>query len=364
MRVNHQDLVAQALRRVEGLLSLSLSDWDLLVRQSRKADLLARISAQLKENGLYDQVPAAPRAHLDAAHLITLTQHEEVRREVEQLRSALAPLGVQIILLKGAAYLMAGLPSSCGRLFTDVDIMVPKQALGDVEASLMLNGWATTHHSAYDQRYYRQWMHELPPLQHRRRHTVVDVHHAILPETARLRPDPAKLLRGARPVDGQPGMQVLGPVDMVLHSMTHLFHNEEMSHGLRDLSDLDILLRHFGRDQAFWLEIAGRAKELNLLRPLYYGLRHARNILGTPIPEETIRLSASSAPAWPLGALMDLLWSHGLRAPHVSTATAATRICVFLLYVRAHWLRMPPALLIRHLLVKAWVRMKGDPATA
>jgi hypothetical protein len=29
----------------------------------------------------------------------------------------------------------------------------------------MLAGWAATHHDAYDQRYYRQWMHELPPMQ-------------------------------------------------------------------------------------------------------------------------------------------------------------------------------------------------------
>ena len=44
---------------------------------------------------------------------------------------------------------------------------------------------ATTHHSAYDQRYYREWMHELPPLLHVRRQTALDVHHAIAPETAR-----------------------------------------------------------------------------------------------------------------------------------------------------------------------------------
>ena len=34
-------------------------------------------------------------------------------------------------------------------------------------------GWATTHHSPYDQRYYRTWMHELPPLRHAVRGSIL-----------------------------------------------------------------------------------------------------------------------------------------------------------------------------------------------
>jgi hypothetical protein len=38
---------------------------------------------------------------------------------------------------------------------------------------------------------------------------------------------------------------------MVLHSATHLFYDGELNHGLRDLVDLDDLLRHFsGADAA------------------------------------------------------------------------------------------------------------------
>ena len=93
----------------------------------------------------------------------------------------------------------------------------------------------TTHHDAYDQRYYRQWMHELPPLRHMTRQTVLDVHHTILPLTAHLKPDPAKLWEAAVGIEGQVNFCVLAPVDMVLHSATHLFHDGELEHGLRDL---------------------------------------------------------------------------------------------------------------------------------
>ena len=82
----------------------------------------------------------------------------------DERRKVLATVDVDLVLLKGAAYLMAGLPAARGRVFSDVDILVPVARLAEVENALMLHGWSTTHHNAYDQRYYRQWMHELPPL--------------------------------------------------------------------------------------------------------------------------------------------------------------------------------------------------------
>lgn len=346
------DLVIQALRRPERLPAWPLPAWEQLVRQARRADLLARIAGMLGESGLIDKVPPQPRAHLDAARILAIAQEREVRREVEHVRRAIEPTGAHTVLLKGAAYVMAGLPAAEGRTFSDIDILVPRGRLAEVEAALMLGGWATTHHSAYDQRYYREWMHELPPLQHIHRHTVVDVHHAILPDTARLKPSSRKLLAASQALDGPGGLHVLEPRDMVLHSMAHLFHNEEMSHALRDLSDLDLLLRHFSGDAGFWERLIGRARELDLARPLHYGLRYANRVLGTPAPREMLELAARAAAPWPLSRAMDGLWLRALRSPPPRAGDPLTATSLFLLYVRAHWLRMPPGLLLRHLLVK------------
>jgi len=94
-----------------------------------------------------------------------------------------------------------------------------------------------------------------------------DVHHAILPKTARLKPDSAKLLAASHRLAGEPWLRVLAPVDMVLHAAAHLFLNEEFSNGLRDLVDLDSLLRHFGAEPGFWERLAARGRELDLARP-------------------------------------------------------------------------------------------------
>ncbi len=358
MRQLPSDLVVYALQNADELALWPLADWETLVRQARHADLLPRIAVMLATRGVTAEVPTAPRVHLNASRLVAEAQHNEVRREVELLRRALATTGLPLLLLKGAAYVISGLPAASGRLFSDIDILVPKARLPEVESNLMMNGWMSTHHSAYDQRYYREWMHELPPMEHMRRHTVIDVHHTILPETARLKPDAAKLLAAARPVPGLDGVSVLAPIDMVLHSMTHLFHNDDLSHGLRDLSDLDLLLRHFGQAPDFWVELVARARELNLARPLHYGLRCTHKILGTPVPERRLTDAAQAAPAWPLSALMDSLWWRVLRSQHSTVAPALTPSALFLLYLRAHWLRMPPWLLTRHLAIKAWQRSR------
>jgi len=355
------DLLSRLLQAPAETLRLSPRLWDVLVRQARRAGLLARLAETFDEAGLLDRTPDGPRTHLESARTLARAQHAQVRREVAWISQALRPIGVTPILLKGSAYLLAGLPAARGRVFSDIDILVPKARLPEVEAALMVQGWVTTHHSAYDQKYYRQWMHELPPMQHTVRDTVLDVHHTILPSTARLKPDVAKLFAAARDVAADDaGLRVLAPADMVLHSMTHLFHNEELSHALRDLSDLDLLLRHFATAAGFWPALIARARELDLARPLYYGLRHVHRLLATPVPTEALTAIAPDGPRWPLSRGMDVLWNRALRPAHASAADRWTAPSLWLLYVRAHWLRMPPPLLARHLAIKAWGRQFGD----
>jgi hypothetical protein len=345
------DPVVVALRDPATLVGSSLPQWDALVRQARRTNLLPRVALALDELGLLPQVPPAPRAHLEAARTLARAQADAVRREVAYIDRALAASGISIVLLKGAAYLIAGLSAARGRLFSDIDILVPRGALASVEAALMLHGWATGKTTAYDQRYYRRWMHELPPLRHISRQTWLDVHHAILPITARLKPDSAKLLAASRPVAGEPRLRVLAPVDMVLHSATHLFCNEDVGNSLRDLVDLDSLLRQFTSEGDFWPRLTLRAGELDLTRPLYYALRYAVRILGTPVPAQVLREAEIGRPPPLLRGLMDALFLQTLQPDRAADGLAS--LARGSLYVRAHWLRMPLLLLAQHLTIKA-----------
>ncbi|PIL39376.1 hypothetical protein CR103_12900 [Massilia psychrophila] len=335
-----------------------------MLRQADSADLAASLLYLVQQHDLLEQIPAPARAKLEWVRPHAQRHRQAVAFEVGKIGAALRGVGVPLILLKGAAYTQAGLACSHGRLFSDIDILVPKAGLDATEAALMMNGWVSGHHDAYDQRYYRQWMHELPPMHHVKRQSVIDVHHAILPQTAAVWPDPDKLRAAAVAVDGQPDLWVLAPADMVLHSAVHLFYEGEFNHGLRDLLDIHRLLQQFGADPAFWKTLPRRAAELQLSRPLFYALRYAAHLLGTPVPGAVLDAISAGRPNALLLALMDQLFGRALLPPHPSCtdwASAATR---FALYIRGNWLRMPPLMLARHLFQKAFIRPKPESKAA
>lgn len=354
----NQNLVRAVLLQPKVIASFKPSDWDLFVRQSRAANLLARFYILFQNQGYLENIPEQPRNHLLSASVIAEKQRVSVHWEVQCIHQAIQKTGFPFVLLKGAAYVMAGLPTAQGRIFSDIDILVSKEALLDVEKTLVMHGWHTTHHDEYDQQYYRKWMHELPPMQHIKRKSTLDLHHNILPETARLHPDPKRLIKTSIPVEGYEDVYVFAPVDMVLHSATHLFHDGELENGLRDLCDLDSLLTRFGKDENFWMKLSDRARELDLERPLFYALRFTKKILETSVPEKAFQASSSGRPNGFMLMVMDWLLTRALTPDHPSCEQAGTSFARWVLYIRSHFLRMPLHLLIPHLTHKAF-RQKG-----
>jgi hypothetical protein len=230
--------------------------------------------------------------------------------------------------------------------------MVARSDLRRVEAALLAAGWEHVKLDPYDQRYYREWTHELPPLRHKRRQSVVDVHHTILPVTGRVKPNAAALLERAVPLSGD--LWILSPADMLLHSAAHLFQDGDVAGGLRDLVDLDSLLRHFGQSEpAFWEYLVPRARELGLERSLYYALRYSNAMLETPVPAGVHTEVASASPPLPIRAVMDRLVSRALLPGRGDMDTLSERGARLALYARSHWLRMPPGRLAAHLVRKA-----------
>lgn len=340
------------LRDPAHMATLDLKNWDLLLRQAGSAGLLSRIAVQAEAFGLEARVPDVVRPHLIAARTVAAKQRQAVRWEARRIAQALADVDAPVLLLKGAAYAIADLPPAAGRLFGDIDILAPRAQLGQVEGALLLAGWHTQKQDEYDQRYYRRWMHELPPMTHIRRGTVLDVHHNLLPETARIRTHAAPILDAAQALADPAGLGIPANTDLVLHSACHLFHEGEWGHGLRDLVDLDAMLRAFSQASDFWPTLLARAKTLNLGRPLYYALDCCQRWLQTPIPAQVIATCPSKPPRWQR-PLMRKLFDAGLGSAHASCEGHGTKLALFVLFVRGHYLRMPWHLLIPHLLHQA-----------
>lgn len=364
LSIPESTLLVKVLLETERVLNFSLAEFDLLVRQARRANLMGKLAAQLAHLGMLERIPVSPRQHFLSALKISRRQDLAIRHEISCISEALCRTGVQIILLKGAAYTLAGLPMSVGRSFSDVDVLVPKDRIIDVESALMIHGWQGGHHDEYDQRYYRQWMHEIPPMMHIGRGTTIDVHHSILPETARIKIATSVLFEDIRPVDGFKNVYVLNPINMVLHSAAHLFHEGELDNGLRDLFDLDSMFRTFGADEYFWRDLIPCAIRLGLQRPLFYAAHFSSRFLRTPFPDAWMdNLQSISPPRLTLG-LMEFCYARALNPNHRSCDSTLTPWARRLLFVRSHWIKMPVLKLIRHLMHKMLLGKKQEnPST-
>jgi hypothetical protein len=334
---------------------LGVEGWELLLAQARKADLTARLSYWIEDAGVMAEVPDRVGTQLAAARAVAASRRRKLEWEVNRLHRVLTGTGYPMMLLKGAAYAVAGLPLARGRSPVDIDIMVPRDQLERAEQHLMRHGWEPLEIDVYDRRYYLRWSHELPPLRHCERGTELDVHHTILPPLSRLRPDPAAFWRSA--VTLRDGSRALCPTHMALHVAVHLFQEGEIAGGLGGLVDFAELCRDFGRDGDFWPELVPAAVELGLVRPLYYALRYASALLGMTVPDPVMgEASRVGKPPLPIRAAMNPMVPRTLLPDLPEYRTPWARVARLCLYVRSHWLRMPPLPLAQHLLHKAWVR--------
>lgn len=349
-----KSLLVSVLLNPDSIRQYSLSDWDLLLRQAYCADITATLWRTLDNAGLSTTVPKVAMVHFESAQFLAESHVSETAWEVSRVAKALNSVGLSVILLKGAAYQLIGLPMADGRIFSDIDLLVPHANLQSAERALLLNGWVSTHLDKYDQRYYRQWMHELPPLKHFKRKSVLDLHHTILPLTAKSKPNSSKLFADIIPVPGHPDIYTLSPIDMTLHSATHLFHEGEFEHGFRGLLDLDGLLRHFSAEiDDFWATLIARAAELDLKKPLYYALRYTQAILETPVPADAIEKIGDGVPKGLSAMFMDALFMRALQPYHHSCDRFGSGLARWMLFVRSHYLKMPMNLLIPHLFRKS-----------
>jgi hypothetical protein len=332
--------------------------WSDVLRLARREFVLAPLAARLTDCGLLDAVPEALRPICVGALQVAHQRQTKLTAEIAWLEDALAALPCPVVLLKGGAYLAAGLEAAKGRIASDVDLLVERSWLGAVEAALAERGWLMDQVSEYDRNYYLTWMHELPPIRHVERQTLVDVHHTILPLTARLTPDAAALVRDSQAAPGR-RFRRLSDADMVLHAAAHMFYDGDFTLPIRGLWDLDRLLRQFAQDPAFWPKLAERAALHHLGRPLAYALETLARYLATPIPADALARAKADLPGPAVYLAMRELLEEKIGRMEPGIAPASERIASLALYVRSHWIKMPPPLLARHLWTK-WRTKTSD----
>jgi hypothetical protein len=327
-------MLARIMRSPPDYAGLDLQQWSGILSVARAELMLGALAHRLA--GL--DLPPAVAAVMADARLDADYQRRSALWEADCARRALDDYSGKAVLMKGTAYVAAGLAAGVGRHIGDLDIMVARDDLADAERMLMeKGGWEWVKEDAYDDAYYRDHMHELPPMIHRTRDRMIDVHHTILPLTAKPIPDAAAMLAEATVLKN--GLYVFSNEDMVCHCAAHVMADGDLTGGMRNLWDMHGLLSEFSSDE-FWSMLKLRAHHHQLWPAVSRAARLAQQLYGTAVPE-----------GWAKRNWLDSFYIRRIVARDAwGRGTAKTARALF--YMRSHILRMPPLMLAKHLWVK------------
>lgn len=342
--------------------SISLLDWEYLIRIARDASVLPRMAYALDTDG--DSLPEYARTHLISAKYHAKLLAQQVQFEATEFKRILTKFHHEdVYYLKGAAYTLSGCDAGIGRVFSDIDMLVSKENLREIEARLSVYAWFSQPKDDYDDMYYRQWAHEIPPLKHSGRGTILDLHHNLVPIISGKAPEITDFTEGARSLAC--GARVLAPEAMILHSAVHLFYQEEYHHGFRDLSDLHLLFSEFGTQQTFWDALFILAQKTGFGLELALALRYTTSLFDTPVPSTVLQKSQVWLPSRPKLVVYDWVYKRVLQPHHKLCDVPGLTLANMMALVRGHWIKMPVHILLMHTAAKGyrnvlkWVAGKG-----
>jgi len=349
--MNKLVILREVYSKPEVIKSYSKTQWNQLLKEGYATGLLARIYYLIERHQLIEFIPENIVWHFSSSYAYSVAHHQDILIEVEHVNKAFKMSGQMPVFLKGVAYLLANDEAAHGRIFSDIDIFINKKYLPAVERFLHWHGWNAGDVDHYDDQYYRKWMHEIPALTHKSRGSTLDVHHNLLPQTSRFFFD-GKAVEEKADVN----LKILSAEDRIIHSIVHLFLESEFEKGMRDMTDIDLLIQqHQLCNENFLMDLVDRAITLGVAKLVFYALRYASAYLNTPVTRQTSQKLAFYAPNKLQLKLMDQLFTSVLFCPLSLERTLTNRFAHFLMFIRGHWVRMPFHLLIPHLFHKAFI---------
>lgn len=347
--MNNCPLLFQFFASPNCVNDFSQTDWQQFVWQAYKTGCVSRVLAYLEEHQLETQVPHSLVWHFTSAKRMKSAQQRDFTFTLSKLAKHLAAYKGDVILLKGAAYAVDTKGKvGQGRLFSDVDIYVDKTDLNTVEQVLVWSGWKYDEEkSDYDINYYRNWMHELPPLANSSVPLMLDLHHHLVPIISRQHFDMQKLAQQTIASEHE-RFRVLNPEAQLIHTALHMLTNDDMNNISRDLLDFLFIYRSH-KSQAFDSRLLNLADESGT----HNHVLRALNMLRLFFAEEmSAELSERIARRGNLEKWVDARYQQVFLSRVLDKDPGSNNISLFLMWLRAHYLKMPTWVLIKHGLYK------------
>ena len=260
--------------------------WELVIEWANLAYLTPAVWKAIKQKGLQQFVPEDVAEYLKELHALNQERNQAIQRQLLEITAALNRVGVEPLLLKGAALLFTdALEDPASRMMVDIDFMVQSEDLSRIQDVLHRLHYDFPGH---DVSKYLFASH-LPPLCRKGDPACIEVHTRLFHRYN----DPdvltaSEVFRDAISVrmDGH-AASILSPGHSVIFNIVHSeVHHENFDLGripLRDLLDLVIMTR-LHSTTLDWPSIHVRLERHNIANVGDAYLYMAYKLLGNPVP--------------------------------------------------------------------------------
>jgi len=269
--------------------------WPYVLSSLPHRDLLPLLYHRLRRAGLRAQVPARVWARLEALYHLSLLRNDRLLAQLQEVLSALRNVGIEAVLLKGAALALTVYESPALRPMRDIDLLVPKAALPEAVAALELQGYRPTVREVrpgFVYEFENEWR-----LQARSpAHISVELHwHPFVVMYYRRVIPVEELWDRTRPVAvGPQKARVLAPEDQLLHLCAHLSFHHGFEPPLLWIWDVAALSERAALD---WEAVVARTLRYRLTLPVRAVLERVSHELDVPVPEEVRHALATHRPS-------------------------------------------------------------------
>ncbi|MCI0435351.1 MAG: nucleotidyltransferase family protein [Gemmatimonadetes bacterium] len=279
------DILLRHLRRggAAGLPVLTETQWSSVVDEAVRQRITPMAWRRLTLGPARNAVPERVMERLRDLYLRNAFRNTVLLRDAAELAARLAQRGVPVVFLKGVHLAACAYAEPALRSMADIDLMVPRDLLADVDRMFVEWGWGPLPRPDIAA-FCRRYPHTAPL--HKEGSFPIEVHWSIERPTSPFSIDLDGLWERARTIDlCGVSTRVLSTEDLLLHLCLHTSYHHRFDRApLKSLVDVAVVAdRHEG--EIDWSLLAGRAAAWGATRFVYSTLRLARDVLDAAIPE-------------------------------------------------------------------------------
>jgi hypothetical protein len=262
-------------------------DWPAFALRASQQMISAAVYVELARRALLDAVPADFGIYLRGLWELNSRRNRTLSQQLAEAAKVLNTIGIEPVLMKGAAALVDGLYADPGaRISADLDLLVPAERLAAASQSLQALGYQRITDEHCDEEHYREF-HQDAPLIHPQRLAAIELHrrYVISRRGSRLH----EVLRAdALPVTVGGGRALLAdPTERLAHNFLHQTVQDagymRGAFDLRQLYEAMRLLRRY-REQIRWPALFAAIVEAECEREWGAYVVSLAELFGTELP--------------------------------------------------------------------------------